>query len=107
MIAKTPVPPYYAVIFTSVRTNIDEGYELTADRMAALAAEQPGFLGVESARNEIGITVSYWESLDAIRHWKAHAEHLTAQQLGRTKWYASYKTRICLVERDYGFSDAP
>lgn len=107
MIAKTPAPPYYAVIFTSVRTDVDEGYELTADRMVALAAEQPGFLGVESARNDIGITVSYWESLDAIRHWKAHAEHLAAQQLGRKKWYASYKTRICLVERDYGFSDAP
>lgn len=103
MIAKTPVPPYYAVIFTSLRTEIDEGYELTADRMVELAAGQPGFLGVESAREGIGITVSYWESLEAIRQWKANTEHLAAQKLGRKQWYTAYKTRICLVERDYGF----
>lgn len=104
MISKTPAPPYYAVIFTSVRADLDEeGYEEMARRMAALAAEQPGFLGAESARNDVGITVSYWESLEAIRHWKANADHLIAQQFGREKWYAAYKTRVCKVERDYGF----
>ena len=101
MIAKTPQPPYYAVIFTSLRTEVDNGYGVTADRMVELAAEQPGFLGFESARSEVGITISYWESLDAIRHWKANAEHKEAQRLGRDQWYSAYKTRICLVERDY------
>lgn len=101
MIAKTPEPPYYAVIFTSARTEGDNGYAEMAERMAELASEQPGFLGVESARNELGITVSYWDSLDAIRHWKRNAEHLVAQQLGRETWYSAYKTRVCLVERDY------
>lgn len=106
MIAKTPTPPYYAVIFTSIRTaEGGDDYGEMAENMVALAAEQPGFLGVESARNEIGITVSYWESLEAIRHWKAHAEHLVAQKLGRERWYAAYKTRVCLVERDYGIND--
>lgn len=76
---------------------------MTADRMVELAAGQPGFLGVESAREGIGITVSYWESLEAIRQWKANTEHLAAQKLGRKQWYTAYKTRICLVERDYGF----
>lgn len=76
---------------------------MTADRMVELAAGQPGFLGVESAREGIGITVSYWESLEAIRLWKANTEHLAAQELGRKQWYTAYKTRICLVERDYGF----
>lgn len=76
---------------------------MTADRMVELAAGQPGFLGVESAREGIGITVSYWESLEAIRQWKANTEHLAAQELGRKQWYTAYKTRICLVERDYGF----
>lgn len=103
MIAKTPPPPYYAVIFTSIRTVIDEGYAQMAQRMVELATSQPGFLGVESARQEVGITVSYWESLEAIRNWKQHAEHLIAQQLGRERWYAAYKTRICKVEREYGF----
>lgn len=103
MIAKTPPPPYYAVIFTSVRTETDEGYGDMASHMVDLAAGQPGFLGVESARNDLGITVSYWESLEAIRAWKAHAEHLLAQRLGREKWYHAYKTRVCRVERDYGF----
>jgi heme-degrading monooxygenase HmoA len=102
MIAKTPTPPYYAVIFTSLRTADDHGYGEMAERMVELAADQPGFLGVESARSEVGITVSYWESLEAIRHWKANAEHLVAQRLGREKWYSAYKTRVCLVERDYG-----
>lgn len=105
MIASTPAPPYYAVIFTSIRTENDPaGYHDMADRMVELAADQPGFLGVESAREEVGITVSYWESLEAIRQWKAHVDHQIAQSLGRTDWYAAYKTRICRVERDYGFS---
>jgi heme-degrading monooxygenase HmoA len=103
MIAQTPQPPYYAVIFTSTRTDVDEGYSAMAEQMVEMAAQQPGFLGVESARNDIGITVSYWESLEAIRNWKQVSEHLMAQKLGRGKWYSAYKTRICLVERDYGF----
>jgi len=103
MIASTPAPPYYAVIFTSIRTNVDEGYEEMANKMAELAQQQPGYLGVESARNETGITVSYWKDLQSIKNWKHQTDHLLAQQLGRQKWYELYKTRICLVERDYGF----
>ena len=106
MIANTPPPPYYAVIFTSVRTDVAEGYGDTATRMVELAHGQPGFLGVEAARNELGITVSYWDSLEAIRNWKQHAEHLIAQQTGRDRWYEYYKTRICKVERDYEFERA-
>lgn len=103
MIAKTPPPPYYAVIFSSFRTENDpEGYAEIAERMVALAAEQPGFLGIESVRDGLGITISYWESLEAIRNWKAHAEHQVAQRLGREEWYKSFKTRVCKVERDYG-----
>lgn len=100
-IAKTPAPPYYAVIFTSLRTDVDDGYGAVAERMVALAAQQPGFLGVESARDGVGITVSYWTDLESIRAWKANAEHLEAQRLGHQKWYASFKTRIAKVERDY------
>lgn len=101
--ADTPAPPYYAVIFSSLRTAEDEaGYSAMAARMLALAAGQPGFLGVESARDSLGITVSYWESLAAIRQWKAHAEHLEAQRLGRERWYADFRLRIAKVERDYG-----
>lgn len=103
MIAKTPAPPYYAVIFTSIRTDIDEGYGLTADAMVALAEKQPGFLGIESARNDVGITVSYWVDLDSIKQWKSNSEHLLAQKLGREKWYKTFKTRIAKVERDYEF----
>lgn len=105
MIAQTPAAPYYAVIFTSVRTETTEGYGEMAELMVELASGQPGFLGVESARNEVGITVSYWESLESIKNWKAHADHRVAQQYGREKWYSAYKTRICLVERDYGFGE--
>ena len=103
MIAKTPKPPYYAVIFTSERTAIDEGYGDTALRMVELARQQPGYLGFESARDGLGITISYWESLDAIRNWKQNTEHLLAQKNGREKWYSSYKTRISKVERDYEY----
>lgn len=101
-IARTPEPPYYAVIFTSVRhAEAGDGYEQMAERMLELAKEQPGFLGVESARNEIGITVSYWKSLEDIASWKEQAEHREAQRMGYERWYSSYHTRICLVERDY------
>ena len=103
MIAKTPEPPYYAVIFTSERTEGDNGYAEMADRMVELAREQDGFLGVESARNELGITVSYWRDLDEIKSWKEHAEHKVAQEKGRSGWYKSFKTRIAKVERDYQF----
>jgi heme-degrading monooxygenase HmoA len=103
MIASTPAPPYYAVIFTSIRTDVDEGYEEMSIKMLELAQQQPGYLGVESARNETGITVSYWKDLQSIRQWKHQTDHLLAQQLGRQKWYEAYKTRICFVERDYGF----
>lgn len=102
LIANTPKPPYYAVIFTSTRTEGDSGYEEMAQRMVDLASKQPGFLGVESARNEVGITVSYWADLESIKAWKAHVEHLAAQKLGREIWYSAFKTRICKVERDYG-----
>ena len=94
---------YYAVIFTSKRTNIDEGYSEMADKMETLAKEQDGFLGVESARNDIGITVSYWKDLESIKKWKQNMEHLVAQEKGRSDWYKSYTTRICLVEREYSF----
>lgn len=107
MIAKTPAPPYWAVIFTSIRTEIDEGYGKVAERMVELAAEQAGFLGAESARDGLGITVSYWESTEAIRAWKAQAEHRVAQEFGREKWYAAFKTRVARVERDYGFERLP
>jgi len=107
MIANTPAPPYFAVIFTSVRTDGDNGYEAMANHMVELGSGMPGFLGIESARNEIGITVSYWDSLENIRHWKQQAEHIVAQQKGRSDWYKSYKTRICKVERDYGFEALP
>lgn len=100
-IADTPEPPYYAVVFTSIRSDTDSGYDAMAARMAELAASQPGFLGVESAREGLGITVSYWSDLDAIRNWKANAEHREAQRLGQKEWYRQYCTRICLVERDY------
>lgn len=102
-IASTPKPPYYAVIFTSLRTTVDEGYGTTSDHMVDLAKQQDGFLGVESARNEIGITVSYWRDLESIRKWKMNVDHLEAQSNGRKKWYQNYKVRICLIERDYGF----
>jgi heme-degrading monooxygenase HmoA len=95
--------PYYAVIFTSTRTAVDDGYAEMAEYMVALAKNQEGFLGVESARNETGITVSYWENLEAIAKWKAHAEHQLAQQKGINEWYAWYKVRICKVEREYSF----
>ncbi len=95
--------PYYAVIFTSIRTEEDAGYERMAQRMEELAIKQPGYLGFESARSDKGISVSYWESLDAILAWKQEAEHLNAQELGREKWYSWYKIRICRVEREYEF----
>lgn len=101
LIAKTPKPPYYAVIFSSHRTDALDGYAETATRMLELAAEQPGFLGVESVREDLGITISYWSDLASIKKWKAQAEHREAQRMGREKWYSSYKTRIALVERDY------
>lgn len=103
MFANTPKPPYYAVIFTSQRLAGDDGYAETADRMVMLAAQQPGFLGAESARGAdgLGITVSYWVSEEAIAAWKMHAEHTIAREQGR-RWYANFEVRVAKVERAYG-----
>ncbi len=102
---KKPQAPYYAVIFTNQRTDIDEGYDETAQRMVVLANGQQGFLGMESVRNSdgYGITVSYWDSLEAIRSWKENIEHREARRKGREKWYEHFKVRVCRVEREYGF----
>jgi heme-degrading monooxygenase HmoA len=103
MIAPTPRPPYYAVLFTTLRTPDDaEGYEAMAERMVELASAQPGFLGVESVRGAdgLGITISYWDSLDAIHRWGEYAEHRLAQQMGRSRWYEVFCLRICRVEAE-------
>ena len=94
---------YYAVIFTSKQTENSEGYAEMALAMEALAAKQPGYLGIESARDSLGITVSYWESLEAISNWKQNLVHLKAQERGKAQWYDWYKVRICKVERAYEF----
>lgn len=105
MFAQTPAPPYYAVIFASQRRTDDSlaGYDAMARRMVELAAQQPGYLGIESARNAegFGITVSYWQSLEAITAWKANAEHRVAQENGQRHWYRHYELRIARVERAY------
>lgn len=98
--SKTPEPPYYAVIFTSQRTEGDRGYGIMADKMVELASQQKGFLGVESARDEeLGITVSYWDSLESIKEWKENAAHRAAQDKGKKEWYKSFSLRVCRVER--------
>jgi heme-degrading monooxygenase HmoA len=101
--AKTPEPPYYAVIFTSKRTPGDHGYAAMADAMTELALKQPGNLGAESARGAdgLGITVSYWQDEASIKAWKAVASHLAAQKLGKERWYDHYELRVAKVERCY------
>ena len=102
--ARTPAPPYYAVIFTTRRTPGDNGYGEMADKMDRLAATQPGYLGIESARGSdgVGITVSYWASLEAIAGWKRNAEHSFARERGRKEWYQHFELKIARVERAYG-----
>lgn len=100
--AQTPQPPYFAVIFTSVRTDGDNGYAETAKQILELASAQPGFLGFESARQEIGISISYWESQEAITAWKENIDHRQAQSRAKD-WYREFRVRVCHVEREYGF----
>lgn len=106
--AKLPQPPYYVVCFSSLRTEGDNGYGEMADAMEQLAREQPGFLGVESARGAdgFGITNSYWQDEASIREWKRNVDHIAAQRLGRQDWYQTYELRIARVERAYGFARA-
>jgi heme-degrading monooxygenase HmoA len=107
VIAATPEPPYVAVIFTSLRTDGDHGYAVMSARMDRLAAEQPGYLGMEAARDGLGITVSYWVDEDAAKAWKQVAEHLVAQRRGREAWYSDYRVRVAVVHRDYGRRKSP
>jgi heme-degrading monooxygenase HmoA len=104
-IARTPAPPYVAVIFTSVRTALDAGYQAMTKSMEDLARRQDGFLGIESAREDVGVTVSYWRDEDAATAWKAVAAHLVAQERGRRDWYCQYKVRVATVAREYGWPE--
>lgn len=103
-LANTYPLPYYAVVFASERTEGDNGYEVMAERMEELASQQKGYLGVESARDKsLGITVSYWETLEDIAAWKANAAHQIVQERGKKKWYSRFTLRVCKVERDDSF----
>lgn len=102
--ADTPKPPYYVVVFTNTKTHSQAGYGEMAERMESLARDQPGFLGIESAGDaRAAITLSYWSSLEDIRAWRAHLEHLEAQSKGRELWYSGYRLRVALVEREVSF----
>jgi heme-degrading monooxygenase HmoA len=103
-VSGTPDPPYYAVIFTSRRGEEPDGYGEMSERMVELASREPGFLGIESVREgAVGITVSYWASLEAIEAWRKHAEHRVAQRMGRERWYDEYSIRVARVERAWRF----
>ena len=101
IITNTPKPPYYAVIFTSIKIKEDKGYSNMSDKMVELVSKQDGFIGFESARKELGITISYWRDEESIKKWKANLEHQEAQKLGKELWYKQYKIRVAKVERDY------
>ena len=105
MIVDNLETPYYAVIFTTISSENTDEYQEAAQRMEILAKQQKGFLGMESARSEIGITVSYWQTLAAISAWKNNMEHSAVRELGREKWYKKYQLRICKVERVYDFEN--
>lgn len=104
--AKTPAPPYYAVIFSSQRATADSDYNKMSEKMMEVAAQQPGFLGVETVRGNdgFGITVSYWSTAESIVAWKTHAEHLEAQEIGKSRWYDHYEIKVAKVERAYGLT---
>ena len=105
MQASTPEPPYSAVMFTTTREEADDGYGAMAEAMEALAREQPGYLGIESARDSsLGITISYWRDEESIAAWKANVDHAAARDLGRERFYTSYVLRVAKVERDYDWS---
>ena len=109
-VARTPSPPYFAVLFTSRRTGADaEGYAATADAMVELAAKQPGYLGIESVRDAsgLGITISYWKDEGSLEAWKHVAAHLAAQRSGRERWYEHYELRVAKVERAYSNESSP
>lgn len=101
------IKPYYAVIFTSTQTENTAGYAEMAKNLEQLAKQQPGYIAMESVRDGLGITVSYWESLEAIKNWKQQTDHQLAQQKGRDDWYSWYHVRICMVEREYKFMQKP
>ncbi len=103
MIADTLKVPYYAVIFTSIKCDEDNGYDEMSKKMVELVKRQDGFLGFESAREDVGITVSYWRDLESIKKWKENLEHKQAQKIGKKKWYKSYMIRIAKVEKEYSF----
>lgn len=103
LIINTPKPPYYAVIFTSEKIDEDKGYDAMSNRMVELVSKQDGFLGFESSRENLGITISYWIDEKSIQNWKANLEHQEAQKIGKELWYKKYKVRVAKVERDYEF----
>lgn len=106
MFSQTPKPPYYAVIFTSIKSENIEGYREMSQKMDELAEQQEGFLGQDTANSEIGVSVSYWKDLESIKKWKENTDHQMAIKMGRKQWYKCYNVRVAKVEREYGFEKA-
>lgn len=102
----TPIfeTPYYAVIFTSLLHETDEEYIGLDEILIEKATASGGFLGMDSARSELGISISYWKTLEDIKKWRENFDHIDAMTKGKQKWYERYNVRICLVERNYEFS---
>lgn len=96
-----------AVIFVAQRTGDDDaGYFAAAQSMDALAAQQPGYVGINSVRRDdgLGITVSYWADDAAAKAWRDHPEHVDIRDQGRGRWYAHYSLHVARIERSYDWA---
>jgi len=101
--ADLPDPPYYVVIFANQLSDTPEGYSDMLAKLEDLAKSMPGYIGRETARDAtgFGMAISYWTDEDAIKNWKAQADHFGAQKMGQKQWYDHYVLRIAKVERHY------
>lgn len=91
-----------AVIFRAAIAEMDDDYHAMAERLRELALEEYGcreFCAWTEGDSEVAI--SYWENEEQIRAWRADAEHIAAQDLGRDRWYKGYSVQVVEILREY------
>ena len=94
----------YSVAFTFEAGTYDARFHELNARIDAAARATPGYLGVESWRSADGARANatyYWQSLEALRAFSDHPDHLAAKRDYR-RWYRGYHIVIAKIVRSYG-----
>jgi heme-degrading monooxygenase HmoA len=97
----------YAVIFKSKRQDANsELYYQHNDLLDEKIKSLPGYIkhsGLRHPESREGVTIAYFNSLDAIDNWRKDGEHMDAKKLAKSEFYENYFVEVTEVLDAYGW----